>query len=83
MDRVRSMTAREFLIAFGPRLKELARDAETMSAAAFKRKHGLDVRECRANIKRLKELSARKEGNDAEVRELVGVFATISYRKAG
>lgn len=77
------MTAREFLIAFGPLVAELSKDAENMSAAAFKRKHGVDVRECRAKMKRLKELSTAQHGNDAEVRELVGMFAAISYRKAG
>jgi len=77
------MTAREFLIAFGPLMAELARDVETMSAAAFKRKHGVDVRECRGKMKRLKELSASLGGNDAEARELVGMFAAISYRKVG
>lgn len=76
------MTPREFLIAFGPRLAQLAKDAETMSAAAFKRKHGIDVRECRTKLKRLRELAFTGNGADeAELRELVGLFTAICLRQ--
>ncbi len=77
------MTVREFLIAFGPRVTELSRDVQTMSAPAFRRKHGVDVRECRAKLKRLKELSSAGRGADVnEVRELVGLFSAVLTRRA-
>lgn len=52
------MNAREFRISRGPFLKELAKDAEAMSAATFRRKHGVEVRECPVKLRRLKELAA-------------------------
>ncbi len=79
-ENVYAMTPREFLIAFGPRIAELARDAETMSATPFKRKHGIDVRECRAKIRRLKALAADGKGTDEEMRELVGLLAAVLAR---
>ena len=33
-------------------------------------------------LKRLKKLAAERQGSDDEVRELVGLFAAICYRKA-
>lgn len=76
------MTPREFLIAFGPALRQLARDLNEMSAPAFERKHGIDVRECRVKFKRLKALAAERQVDGGEVRELVGLFTAICYRQA-
>jgi hypothetical protein len=77
------MNAREFRIRHGPWLKGLAKDMETVTAAVFKRKYGVDVRDCRVELKRLRELAdARRGADDPEVRELVGLFAAMCDRKA-
>jgi len=55
---------------------------ETMSAAAFKRKYGVDVRACRLDLKRLRELAdARKRADEEEARALVGLFEAMCDRK--
>lgn len=75
------MNAREFLIYRGPCLARLKKDAEKMSVAVFMRKHGIDVRECRPKLRRLRELAAAGNGAaDTEVRELVGLFEAICLR---
>jgi hypothetical protein len=77
------MNAREFRISRGPFLKELAKDTDKMSASAFKRKHGVDVRECRNALKRLRKLADAGNGeDDEEIRKLVGLFAAIWERQA-
>jgi hypothetical protein len=57
MDKIRATTAREFLIMHARRLAEFRKDAQTMSAAAFRRKNGVPPQEYRQRIGRLKELA--------------------------
>lgn len=74
------MTAREFLIARGRFVRELSKDANAMSAAVFMKKYGIEVRECRTKLKRLRTLATEGHGADGEVRELVGLFTAVCLR---
>ena len=77
------MNARECRIRWGAFLRELTRDTEHLSAAAFKCKYGIDVREGRAARKRFRELADAGKGDDnEEVRTLLGLFAAMRDRNA-
>jgi AraC-like DNA-binding protein len=56
MGEINPPNAYEFVILYGPRLRELQNDAKSMSAAAFKRKHGIAPQEYRKRITRFREL---------------------------
>jgi hypothetical protein len=65
MEKIKAITAGEFLIMYAPRLAELRKDAQTMAAAVFRRKHGIPPQEYRPRIRRLKELAKLLDrGND-------------------
>jgi hypothetical protein len=77
------ISACEYQILRGCQLSALRRDARRMTLDSFMRKHGVDVRHCRASLKRLRELAEAKAGaNDKDVRELVGYFEAIFHRNA-
>jgi hypothetical protein len=56
MGEIHPPNAYEFVILYGPRLRELQNDAKSMSAAAFKRKHGIAPQDYRKRITRFREL---------------------------
>ena len=56
MGAINPPNAYEFVILYGPRLRELQNDAKSMSAAAFKRKHGIAPQDYRKRITRFREL---------------------------
>jgi hypothetical protein len=65
MEKIRARTAREFLIMHATRLAEFRKDAQTMAAAAFRRKNGVPPQEYQLRIRRLKELAKLQDrGND-------------------
>ena len=75
------MTARECRIRWGPFLRGLTRDTESLSAAAFICKYGIDVREACAAKKRSRELADTGKGeDDEEVRTILGLFAAMRDR---
>ncbi|MGE5487077.1 MAG: hypothetical protein ACM3ZB_04555 [bacterium] len=80
MAALENMTVRELLLVYGPRLATISRDAGRMTARAFERKYGIDVREYRAKMKRLKEL-CDEPTDEQEVRALVRLFLCVCNRK--
>ena len=77
------MNARDCRIRWGLFLRVLTRDTESLSAAAFKCKYGIDVRDGRAARKRFRELAdAGKGDDDEEVRALLDLFAAMRERNA-
>jgi hypothetical protein len=94
MEKIKAVTAREFLIMYGPKLAGLRKDAQTMAAAAFRRKHGVSPKECQPRIRQLKELArlqdrgggrhdtlAAQHLRDAEFQKLSRVFLVIWSRE--
>lgn len=82
-ERDREVNARrEYGISRWRFLNELADDVKALSPGIFKRKHGVDVRECRRALKRLRELAAEGPAeDDMEVQKLVVLFAALWDRK--
>ena len=72
MGEINPPNAYEFVILYGPRLRELQNDAKSMSAAAFKRKHGVSPQDYRKRITRFRELiKAQDPINGLRVDEIV------------
>ena len=72
------LSTREFLIAHGLMVARMERDEKRMTAAAFSRKYGVEVREGRRLIRRLK--SSVEGPDDAETRSIVRLFSCICER---
>jgi AraC-like DNA-binding protein len=67
----------DFVIRYGPRLRGLQNDAKSMSAAVFKRKHGIAPQEYRKRMTRFRELIRGQDpDNGPRGDEIVQLFGT-------
>jgi AraC-like DNA-binding protein len=77
--------AYEFVILYGPRLRELQNDAKSMAAAAFKRKHGIAPQDYRKRITRFRELVKGQEPINGprgdEIVQLMRFFVAVWGRQ--
>ena len=77
--------AYEFVILYGPRLRELQNDAKSMAAAAFKRKHGIAPQDYRKRITRFRELvrvqDQIKDPCGGEIVQLMRFFVAVWGRQ--
>jgi hypothetical protein len=85
MGEIHPPNAYEFAILYGRRLRELQNDSKSMSAAAFKRKHGVAPQDYRKQIKRFRELiKAQDPINGAlgdEIVQVMRFFAAVWGRQ--
>ena len=81
MGEIHPPNAYEFVILYGPRLRELQNDAKSMSAAAFKRKHGIAPQDYRKRITRFRELIREQDPNHGppgdEIEQLMRLFVAV------
>lgn len=68
------ITPREFLIAHQPKLAEVQKDAQHMSASAFLRKYGIAPKEYQHRIRKLRLLAARDASGDGEARDTMRIL---------
>ena len=77
--------AYEFVILYGPRLRELQNDAKSMAAAAFKRKHGIAPQDYRKRITRFRELIREQDPIHGppgdEIEQLMRFFVAVWGRE--
>ena len=77
--------AYEFVILYGPRLRELQNDAKSMSAAVFKRKHGIAPQDYRKRITRFRELIREQDPINGprgdEIVQLMHFFVAVWGRQ--
>ena len=85
LGEINPPNAYEFVILYGPRLRELQNDAKSMSAAAFKRKHGIAPQDYRKRITRFRELikvQAQTNGvRGDEIVQLMHFFVAVWRRE--
>ena len=85
MGEIHPPNAYEFVILYGPRLRELQNDSKSMSAAAFKRKHGIAPQEYRKQITRFRELVRGQDPDDGargdEIVQLMRFFVAVWERR--
>jgi AraC-like DNA-binding protein len=85
MGAINPPNAYEFVILYGPRLRELQNDAKSMSAAAFKRKHGIAPQEYRKRITRFRELIREQDPIHGppgdEIEQLMRFFVAVWRRR--
>ena len=86
MGEIHPPNAYEFVILYGPRLRELQNDSKSMSAAAFKRKHGIAPQEYRKRITRFRELVKGQDpingAREDEIVRLMRFFVAV-WGRAG
>jgi hypothetical protein len=85
MGAINPPNAYEFVILYGPRLRELQNDAKSMSAAAFKRKHGIAPQDYRKRITRFRELIKGQDPTNGasgeEIVQLMHFFVAVWGRQ--
>ena len=85
MGEIHPPNAYEFVILYGPRLRELQNDAKSMSAAAFKRKHGIAPQDYRKRIRRFRELIKAQDRingpREDEIVQLMRFFVAVWGRQ--
>ena len=85
MGAINPPNAYEFVILYGPRLRELQNDAKSMSAAVFKRKHGIAPQEYRKRITRFRELIKAQDRingpREDEIVQLMRFFVAVWGRQ--
>ena len=85
MGEINPPNAYEFVILYGPRLRELQNDAKSMAAAAFKRKHGIAPQDYRKRITRFRELVKGQEPINGprgdEIVQLMRFFVAVWGRQ--
>jgi AraC-like DNA-binding protein len=85
MGEIHPPNAYEFVILYGPRLREIQNDSKSMSAAAFKRKHGIAPQDYRKRITRFRELIRERDPIHGppgdEIEQLMRFFVAVWGRE--